>query len=79
MILKNNRMLTARQLAILLNVHINTIRRWNNQGYIQAYRMGTRGDRRFDVDEITRFLAEKRKLQDTIPAALPTKANNLAL
>ncbi len=64
MTLKNDRMLTSRQLARLLNVHINTIRRWNNQGMINAYRIGTRGDRRFDRDEIERFLAEKNNLQE---------------
>jgi excisionase family DNA binding protein len=64
MTLKNDRMLTSRQLARLLNVHINTVRRWNNQGMINAYRIGTRGDRRFDRDEIERFLAEKNNLQE---------------
>ena len=66
MTLKNDRMLTSRQLARLLNVHINTVRRWNNQGVISAYRIGTRGDRRFDRDAIERFLAEKRNLQELI-------------
>jgi excisionase family DNA binding protein len=64
MTLKNDRMLTSRQLARLLNVHINTVRRWNNQGMINAYRIGTRGDRRFDRDEVERFLAEKNNLQE---------------
>ena len=76
MILKNDRMLTARQLAGLLNVHINTVRRWNNQGFIQAYRIGARGDRRFDMDEVTRFLVEKRKLHDTIALPPPVKPNS---
>lgn len=61
--LKNDRLLTSRQLARLLNVHINTIRRWNNQGAIRAYRIGTRGDRRFDRDEVERFLAGKDRLK----------------
>ena len=66
MTLKNDRLLTSRQLARLLNVHINTIRRWNNQGIINAYRIGSRGDRRFDRDEIERFLAQKNNLQELV-------------
>ena len=65
MTLKNDRLLTSRQLARLLNVHINTIRRWNNKGAINAYRIGTRGDRRFDRDEVERFLAEKNHLDES--------------
>lgn len=64
MTLKNERLLSARQLARLLNVHINTIRRWNNRGLINAHRIGSRGDRRFDLAEIERFLAQKNNLEE---------------
>jgi excisionase family DNA binding protein len=52
-------MLTARELARLLNVHINTIRRWDESGMLKAYRIGPRGDRRFSREDIALFLAEK--------------------
>ena len=65
MTLRNGRMLTSRELARLLNVHINTVRRWNNQGVIRAYRIGNRGDRRFDHEEISRFLMEQNGKQNT--------------
>lgn len=48
-------MLTTSEVAHKLNLHINTIRRWSNQGIIKAYRIGSRGDRRFrkqDIDEL---------------------------
>jgi excisionase family DNA binding protein len=48
-------MLTTSEVARALNVHINTVRRWSNQGILKAYRIGSRGDRRFrkeDVDNI---------------------------
>jgi len=48
-------MLTTSEVARVLNVHINTVRRWSNQGILKAYRIGSRGDRRFrreDVDSI---------------------------
>lgn len=51
-------MMTVREVAALLHVHPNTLRRWSNQGIIRAYRITARGDRRFKRDEIVRFLAE---------------------
>ena len=52
-------MLTARDLARLLNVHINTVRRWDESGMLKAYRIGTRGDRRFSREDVALFLADK--------------------
>ncbi len=37
----------TRDLARLLGLHPNTVRRWSNQGLLKAYRIGPRGDRRF--------------------------------
>ena len=51
-------MLTVREVAQLLHIHSNTVRRWSDQGIIMAYRITHRGDRRFKRDDITRFLAE---------------------
>jgi len=51
-------MLTVRQVARLLNIHSNTVRRWSDQGIIRAYRITSRGDRRFRREDIARFLAE---------------------
>ena len=51
-------MLTVREVARLLHVHPNTLRRWSNKGMIRAYRITPRGDRRFKREEIVRFLAE---------------------
>jgi len=54
-----DKMLTVSDVARLLNVHINTIRRWSNQGILKAYRIGSRGDRRFQQEDIANFLAEQ--------------------
>jgi excisionase family DNA binding protein len=35
-------MLTTSDVARLLNVHINTVRRWSNQGILKTYRIGAR-------------------------------------
>jgi len=51
-------MFTTRELAKFLNVHINTVRRWSDQGVIKSYRIGPRGDRRFSRDDVLSFLAD---------------------
>ena len=51
-------MMTTRDVAQLLNVHINTVRRWSNQGILKTYRAGPRGDRRYRQEDIEAFLAE---------------------
>lgn len=51
-------MLTVREVARLLHVHPNTLRRWSDVGRIRVYRITLRGDRRFRRRDVTRFLAE---------------------
>ena len=51
-------MLTTTEAARYLGVHPNTVRRWETQGLLPAYRLGKRGDRRFSRDEMDRFLAQ---------------------
>jgi len=52
-------MLTTREVAQLLNLHINTVRRWSNQGILRAYRINARGDRRFKQEDVDAFLRRK--------------------
>jgi excisionase family DNA binding protein len=51
-----NGLLTSQEVAELLHIHINTVRRWSNQGTLRSFRIGPRGDRRFDREEITGYL-----------------------
>ncbi len=53
-------MLTTSEVARILNVHINTVRRWSNQGTLASYRIGSRGDRRFKKADIDDFFARAR-------------------
>lgn len=55
-------MLTTSDVARLLNVHMNTVRRWSNQGIIKAYRIGSRGDRRFRQEDIDYFISLENRL-----------------
>lgn len=54
-------MLTARDVARLLNVHINTVRRWSRGGVLKSYRIGSRGDRRFQREDVERFLKKAER------------------
>jgi excisionase family DNA binding protein len=50
------RMLTSTELARFLNIHINTVRRWTDQGLLKSYRIGPRRDRRFSQEDVINFL-----------------------
>lgn len=58
---KVDSMLTISEVAHILNVHINTVRRWSNQGVLKAYRIGSRGDRRFRQEDIDSFFVKEGK------------------
>jgi len=47
-------MLATRDVARLLGIHANTVRRWANEGTLRATRIGSRGDRRFKREDIDR-------------------------
>jgi excisionase family DNA binding protein len=51
-------MLTVKDVARLLHIHVNTARRWSDKGILKSYRITRRGDRRFRQEDIARFLAE---------------------
>jgi excisionase family DNA binding protein len=52
----HNMVLTTKQVAGLLGIHTNTVRRWSDQGFLRSYRVTRRGDRRFKYDDINTFL-----------------------
>ena len=45
-------LLTVGQVARLLYMHPNTIRRWSNKGILESYRISERGDRRFKKEDV---------------------------
>jgi excisionase family DNA binding protein len=61
-------MLTVREVARLLHVHPNTLRRWSSNGRIKAYRITSGGDRRFRRKEVARFLAKLSPVKDSASA-----------
>ena len=53
-------MLAPRDVALLLGIHANTVRRWSEKGILIGYRICGRGDRRFRREDIDRFLKERQ-------------------
>jgi excisionase family DNA binding protein len=50
-------MLTVKDVAVILNIHVNTVRRWSDQGILKSFRITSRGDRRFRQEDIIGFLS----------------------
>ena len=55
-------LLSTSQVARLLNVHVNTVRRWSKHGILKTYRINTRGDRRFNREDVFDLLLEQSRL-----------------
>jgi excisionase family DNA binding protein len=53
---ETNKMLTVKEVADYLHVHINTVRKWSDEGILKSYRIGPRQDRRFNSKDIEYFI-----------------------
>ena len=53
-------MLTTTDVAKMLHLHHNTVRRWSTRGILKSYRIGPRGDRRFRKEDIEAYLKEEK-------------------
>ena len=53
-------MLTASEVADLLHLHVNTVKRLGDRGELPFYRVCKRGDRRFRYDDVRAFLEKSR-------------------
>ena len=49
-------MLTASEVANLLHLHVNTVKRLGDRGELPFYRVCKRGDRRFRLEDVMQFL-----------------------
>ncbi|CAN5821228.1 hypothetical protein BH24CHL5_BH24CHL5_11080 [soil metagenome] len=54
------RMLTASEVANLLHLHVNTVKRLGDRGELPFYRVCKRGDRRFRREDVMQFLERNR-------------------
>jgi len=58
-------LLTTAEVAELLNVHVNTVRRWSNKGILETYRIGSRGDRRLRQGDVDKLLRKSQPAKTT--------------
>lgn len=49
-------LLTIRDVTHILNVHPNTLRNWERQGFIDVVRIGKRRDRRYEKEKIKNMI-----------------------
>ena len=52
------KLLTNRQAAEILNVHVETLRRWDKSGKLKAVRVNERGDRRYKPKDLEKIIGE---------------------
>ncbi len=50
------RMLTVKEIASILRIHPNTVRRWERNGLLKSYSIGPRRGLRFRQEDILDFL-----------------------
>lgn len=57
--MKEEKLLKLNETSELLNVHPNTLRKWDKKGILTAVRFGVRGDRRYKKEDIMKLLNKK--------------------
>lgn len=57
---KKDKIITLSEACEILSCHPNTLRKWDNKGYLKAIRFGTRGDRRYKRSDIMRLINRKK-------------------
>ena len=54
------KLLRMGEVAEMLSVHPNTVRKWSDNGLLPSYRFGRRGDRRFMLEDVMRLITVQR-------------------
>ena len=71
--------LTVTKAARLLGVHPNTVRAWSDAGRLRYYRINPRGDRRYRLGDLQRFLAAaEHPALDRVGPTSPRRSVDLA-
>ncbi len=58
---KGDQILTLSEACEILGCHPNTLRQWDNKGYLKAIRFGSRGDRRYHKKDIDKMIASMKQ------------------
>ena len=54
-------LLTASEVAEMLHLHVNTVKRLGDRGELPFFRVCRRGDRRFRLTDVMAFLTNSRR------------------
>ena len=54
-------LLTASEVAEMLHLHVNTVKRRGDRGQLPFFRVCSRGDRRFRLADVMAFLTNSRQ------------------
>jgi excisionase family DNA binding protein len=54
-------LLTASEVAEMLHLHVNTVKRLGDRGQLPFFRVCSRGDRRFRLADVMAFLTNSRQ------------------
>jgi diguanylate cyclase (GGDEF)-like protein len=65
--------LSVAKAARVLGVHPNTVRAWSDAGRLHYYRINERGDRRYRLVDLQRFLTEAESVASPADAASPAR------
>ncbi len=55
-------LLTASEVAEMLHLHVNTVKRLGDRGELPFFRVCSRGDRRFRLEDVMAFLTRNARL-----------------
>lgn len=58
---KKVKLLRISEAAEILGVNPETLRRWDRSGELKAIKLGRRGDRRYDRDEILKVISKLKR------------------
>jgi len=53
------KLLTIKQASEVLNVHTETLRRWDKRGKLKSIRVNERGDRRYKPEDLEKLMKIK--------------------
>ncbi len=56
------KLLRIKEAAEILGINPETLRRWDNQGRLQAVRMGKRKDRRYKLEDLQKIIEVDKKI-----------------
>jgi len=54
------KLLRIKEAAEMLGINPETLRRWDNQGRLQAIRIGKRKDRRYKLEDLQKVINQPR-------------------